>query len=58
MTSLSKKYDQMNTNLDILDSGDITLKEQLEKDAVAFQEEKFRPKPEQYTELLDSKIQI
>ena len=58
MTSLSKKYDQMNTNLDILASGDITLKEQLEKDAVAFQEEKFRPKPEQYTELLDSKIQI
>ena len=32
--------------------------QQLEKDAVAFQEEKLRPKPEQYTELLDARIQI
>ncbi len=37
---------------------DMALKEQLEKDAVAFQEEKLRPKPEQYTELLDARIQI
>ena len=33
MTNLSKKYDQMNKNLDILDSQDISLKKQLEKDA-------------------------
>ena len=58
MTNLSKKYDQMNNNLDILDSQDISLKKQLEKDAAAFWEEKFRPEPEQYTELLDTRIQI
>ena len=58
MASLSRKYDQMDKNLDILDSQDMDLKEQLEKDAVAFQEEKLRPKPEQYTELLDARIQI
>ena len=48
----------MNKNLDILDSQDTSLKKQLEKDAAAFQEEKFRPEPEQYTELLDTRIQI
>ena len=58
MTNLSKKYDQMNNNLDILDSQDISLKKQLEKDAAAFREEKFRPEPEQYTELLDTRIHI
>ena len=58
MASLSRKYDQMDKNLAILDSQDMALKEQLEKDAVAFQEEKLRPKPEQYTELLDARIQI
>ena len=58
MASLSRKYDQMDKNLDILDSQDMSLKGQLEKDAVAFQEEKLRPKPEQYTELLDARIQI
>ena len=58
MTNLSKKYDQMNKNLDILDSQDFSLKEQLKKDASAFREEKFRPEPEQYTELLDTRIQI
>ena len=58
MMNLSKKYDQMNKNLDILDSQDISLKKQLEKDAAAFREEKFRPEPEQYTELLDTRIQI
>ena len=58
MTNLSKKYDQMNNNLDILDAQDISLKKQLEKDAAAFREEKFRPEPEQYTELLDTRIQI
>ena len=58
MTNLSKKYDQMDKNLDILDSQDVILKEQLEKDATAFREEKFRPEPEQYTELLDTRIQI
>ncbi len=58
MTNLSKKYDQMNNNLDILDSQDISLQKQLEKDAAAFREEKFRPEPEQYTELLDTRIQI
>ena len=58
MMNLSKKYDQMNNNLDILDSQDISLKKQLEKDAAAFREEKFRPDPEQYTELLDTRIQI
>ena len=46
MTNLSKKYDQMNNNLDILDSQDISLKKQLKKDAAAFLEEKFRPDPE------------
>ena len=54
----SKKYDQMNNNLDILDSQDISLKKQLAKDTDAFREEKFRPEPEQYTELLDIRIQI
>ena len=58
MTILSQKYDQMNKNLDILDSHDISLKKQLKKDAAAFREEKFRPDPEQYTELLDTRIQI
>lgn len=58
MTKLSKKYDQMDKNLDILDSQDVILKEQLEKDATAFREEKFRPEPEQYTKLLDTRIQI
>ena len=58
MASLSRKYDQMDKNLDILDSQDMSLKGQLKKDAVAFQEEKFRPDPEQYTELLDARIQI
>ena len=58
MTNLSKKYDQMNNNLDILDSQDTSLKGQLEKDAVAFREEAFRPEPEQYVELLDTRIQI
>ena len=48
----------MNKNLDILYSQDTSLKEQLEKDAAAFREEKFRPEPEQYTELLDTRIQI
>ena len=38
MINLSKKYDQMNNNLDILDSQDISLKKQLEKDAAAFRE--------------------
>ena len=38
MTNLSKKYDQMNNNLDILDSQDISLKKQLEKDAAAFRD--------------------
>ena len=58
MTNLSKKYDQMNNNLDILDSQDISLQKQLEKDAAAFRKETFRPEPEQYTELLDTRIQI
>lgn len=58
MTNLSKKYDQMNKNLDILDSQDVTLKAQLQKDATAFREESFRPEPEQYLELLDTRIQI
>ena len=58
MASLSRKYDQMDKNLNILDSQDMTLKGQLERDAVAFQEEKLQPKTEQYTELLDTRIQI
>ena len=44
MANLSKKYDQMNKNLDILDSQDISLQKQLEKDAAAFREENFRDK--------------
>ena len=58
MTNLSKKYDQMNKNLDILDSQDFSIKEQLKKDASAFREEKFRPEPGQYLELLDTRIRI
>ena len=58
MTNLSKKYDQMNKNLDILDSQDTTLKAKLKKDAASFREESFRPEPEQYLELLDTRIQI
>ena len=54
----TSKYDQLNKNLDILYSQDTSLKKQLEKDAAAFREEKFRPEPEQYTELLDTRIQI
>lgn len=48
----------MDKNLDILYSQDAILKEQLEKDATAFRKEKFRLEPEQYTELLDTRIQI
>ena len=58
MNKLSEKYDQMDKNLDILDSQDVILKEQLKKDATTFQEEKFRPEPKQYTELLDTRIQL
>ena len=58
MTNLSKKYDQMNNNLDILDSQDISLKKQLEKDDRRFPGRKISPEPEQYTELLDTRIQI
>lgn len=58
MTNLSKKYDQMNKNLEILDSQDTTLKAKLKKDAATFREESFLPEPEQYTELLDTRIQI
>ena len=57
----SVSYTHLNVykrQLDILDSQDISLKKQLEKDAAAFREEKFRPEPEQYTELLDTRIQI
>lgn len=58
MTNLSKKYEQMNKNLDILDSQDTTLKAKLKKDAAAFREESFVPEPGQYLELLDTRIQI
>ena len=58
MTNLSKKYDQMNKNLDVLDSQDVTLKAQLKKDAAAFREESFLSEPVQYLELLDTRIQI
>ena len=58
MTNLSKKYDQMNKNLDVLDSQDVSLKAQLKKDAAAFREESFVPEPGQYLELLDTRIQI
>ena len=58
MTNLSKKYDQMNKNLDVLDSQDVTLKAQLKKDAAAFREESFLSEPGQYLELLDTRIQI
>ena len=58
MTNLSKKYDQMNKNLDILDSQDVSLKAQLKKDAAAFREESFVPEPGQYLELLDTRIRI
>ena len=58
MTNLSKKYDQMNKNLDVLDSQDTTLKAKLKKDAAAFREESFLSEPGQYLELLDTRIQI
>ena len=58
MTNLSKKYDQMNKNLDILDSQDTTLKAKLKKDAAVFRKESFLPEPGQYLELLDTRIQI
>lgn len=58
MTNLSKKYDQMNKNLDILDSQDVSLKARLKKDAAAFREESFVPEPGQYLELLDTRIRI
>lgn len=58
MTNLSKKYDQMNKNLDVLDSQDVSLKAQLKKDAAAFREESFVPEPGQYLELLDTRIRI
>ena len=46
MASFPENTTRWIKNLDILDSQDMALKEQLEKDAVAFQEEKLRPKPE------------
>ena len=58
MTNLSKKYDQMNKNLDILDSQDTTFKALLKKDVTAFREESLRPEPGRYMELLDTRIQI
>ena len=58
MTNLSKKYDQMNKNLDVLVSQDVSLKAQLKKDAAAFREESFVPEPGQYFELLDTRIRI
>ena len=58
MVKLSDRYNQMMKNLETLDSQDATLKEQLEKDASAFREERFCPKSDQYTELLDARIQI
>ena len=58
MTNLSKKYDQMNKNLDILDSQDTTLKAKLKKDAAVFRKESFLPEPGQYLELLDTRIRI
>ena len=58
MTNLSKKYDQMNKNLDVLDSQDTTFKAKLKKDAAAFREESFLLEPGQYLELLDTRIQI
>ena len=58
MTNLSKKYDQMNKNLEILDSQDTTLKAKLKKDAAVFRKESFLPEPGQYLELLDTRIQI
>ncbi len=58
MTNLSKKYEQMNKNLDILDSQDTTLKAKLKKDVAAFREESFLPEPGQYLELLDTRIRI
>ena len=48
----------MNNNLDILDSQDISLKSSLKKTPLLSGKEKFRPEPEQYTELLDTRIQI
>ena len=64
LTTITEEIEELKSrkaqhnNLDILDSQDISLKKQLEKDAAAFREEKFRPEPEQYTELLDTRIQI
>ena len=56
MTNLSKKYDQMNNNLDILILR-TSLKKQLER--CRFPGRKFRPEPEQYIcRLLDTRIQI
>lgn len=58
MVKLSDKYNQMTKNLNILDSQDMTLKNQLQKDAEAFLKESSHPNADQYRELLDTRIQI
>lgn len=58
MVKLSDKYNQMTKNLDTLDSQDVTLKVQLQKDAEAFRKETLHPNSDQYMQLLDTRIQI
>ena len=58
MASLSRKYDQMDKNLDILDSQDMSLKGQLKKMLSLSKRKNSVLDPEQYTELLDARIQI
>ena len=58
MVKLSDRYNQMTKNLDTLDSQDVTLKTQLQKDAEAFRKESLHPDADQYIKLLDTRIQI
>ena len=59
LTTITEEIEELKSRKEqLIFQAHISLKKQLEKDAAAFREEKFRPEPEQYTELLDTRIQI
>ena len=59
LTTITEEIEELKSRKEqLIFQAHIPLKKQLEKDAAAFREEKFRPEPEQYTELLDTRIQI
>ena len=59
LTTITEEIEELKSRKEqLIFQAHISLKKQLEKDAAAFREEKFRPEPEQYTELLDTRIHI